>query len=206
MTRRVLIRGLLGALLLAVILFAGTAFRIWQVGRVDDREHADVILVLGAAQYDGNPSTILRARLQHAKQLFQQGVAPRLVTVGGRKTTLESSDAYTEAEAQRRWLVDNGVPSDKITMVSIGSDTLGSLRAAATVLTQHGWHSAVLVSDPWHELRSRTMADDAGMDARTSPVQSGDGVVYGRATEFRYIVRESLGLIYYRLTHASAHD
>jgi len=188
----------LGALLVAAFVVGGTAFRVWQVARVDDRRPADIVVVLGAAQYDGTPSPIFAARLRHAQRLFADGLAARIVTVGGRR----AGDGYTEAAAGRRYLARRGVPSAAIVAVGQGSDTLGSLRAASALATRHGWESALLVSDPWHSLRSRTMARDCGLRAWTSPTHSGP-VVRTRETQLRYIVRETAALLLYRLTHAS---
>src|SRR6202008_2689048 len=84
-----------------------------------------------------------------------------------------------------------------------GSDTLGSLRAAAQAAADRGWHTAVIVSDPWHSLRARTMADNVGLDAWTSPTHSGP-IVQTRQTQIRYILYETAALLYYRTTKASA--
>ncbi|HVV23779.1 MAG TPA: YdcF family protein [Pseudonocardiaceae bacterium] len=199
--RRWLVRGLIAAALVFVLLVGGSAFRIWQYARVDDRAHADVILVLGAAQYNGDPSSILQARLNHAKTLYDEGVASHIVTVGGRKP----KDRYTEAQAGDMYLARNGVPADRITEVNTGNDTLTSLQAAAGILRQHGWHTAVLVSDPWHMFRSETMAEDSGIDAWTSPTHSGPAV-QTRSTQMRYIFRETAALLFYRVTRAPADD
>ncbi len=192
-------RVVLGALVVAVLLVAGTAVRVWQLGRVDERQPVDMIVVLGAAQYDGRPSPVFRARLQHALDLFEEGVAPRIVTVGG----AASGDAYTEAQAGEQWLIEQGVPGRALMPVDQGRDTYGSFQAVAEVAEQRGWTSAVLVSDPWHSLRSRTMASDVGLEATTSPTKSGP-VVRTRETQFRYIVRETGALVYYHLTHGSS--
>jgi uncharacterized SAM-binding protein YcdF (DUF218 family) len=199
--RRWLVRGAIAVVAVLLLLVGGTAFRIWQYGRIDDRNHADVILVLGAAQYNGDPSSILQARLNHAKTLYDEGVADHIVTVGGRQPT----DKYTEAQAGDIYLSDNGVPKDRITEVNTGNDTLTSLQAAAAVLKAHGWGSAVLVSDPWHMFRSETMAEASGIDAWTSPTHSGPAV-QTRSTQLRYIFRETAALLYYRVTKAPADD
>jgi uncharacterized SAM-binding protein YcdF (DUF218 family) len=192
-------RVVLGALVIALLLVGGTAVRVWQLGRVDERQPVDMIVVLGAAQYDGRPSPVFRSRLQHALELYQEGVAPRIVTVGG----AASGDAFTEAQAGEQWLIEQGVPGRALMPVDQGSDTYGSFQAVARVAEQRGWASAVLVSDPWHSLRSRTMASDVGLEATTSPTKSGP-VVQTRETQFRYIVRETGALVYYHLTHGSS--
>lgn len=200
-TRRWLLRAGLGVLLVGALLLGGTAIRVWQFGRIDDRSHADVILVLGAAQYNGEPSSILRARLDHAKALYDEGVAGEIVTVGGRKP----KDRFTEAQAGAQYLAGMGVPTGRVLEVNTGNDTLASLRAAAQVLRQHGWATAVLVSDPWHMYRSKAMATDSGIDAWTSPTHSGPAV-RTRQTQFRYIARETAAMLYYRATRAPAND
>lgn len=192
-------RFLLGALLVGVLVVGGTAFRVWQVARIDDRQPVDVVVVLGAAQYDGKPSSIFGARLRHAMDLYEQGDAKRIVTVGG----AGSGDVFTEAGAGRRYLIELGVPAAAVTAVGEGGDTLSSMRAVAQLAQGQGWSSALLVSDPWHSLRARTMARDAGLQAWTSPTRSGP-VVQTRETQARYIARETAALLYYRLTQAPA--
>lgn len=192
-------RVVVGAVVVALLLVGGTAFRVWQLGRVDERQPVDMIVVLGAAQYDGEPSPVFRARLQHALELYEEGVAPRIITVGG----AAAGDAFTEAQAGEQWLVENGVPGQALLPVDEGRDTYESFEAVAGVAAQRGWETAVLVSDPWHSLRSRTMADDVGLEATTSPTKRGP-VVQTRETQLRYIVRETGALIYYHLTHGSS--
>jgi len=193
-----LVRLLVGALLMGVLVVGGTAFRVWQVARVDDRRSVDAVVVLGAAQYDGDPSSIFAARLRHAQQLLEEGLAPRIVTTGGNR----AGDSFTEAEAGRRYLLDRGVPASAVIAVPVGSDTLGSLQAVAAQAGKDGWTTALLVSDPWHSLRARQMARDSGLSAWTSPTRTGP-VVQTRETQFRYIVRETAALLFYQLTHAS---
>lgn len=190
-----------GTALMLLALVGGTAFRIWQVARENDRTQADVIVVLGAAQYNGKPSDIYAARLIKAKQLYDAGVAKMIVTAGGKK----AEDNFTEARAGQLWLTRRGVPAAATLAVGEGSDTLRSLRAVAQQVEARDWHTAVLVSDPWHSFRARTMADDLGMDAWTAPTHSGP-IVQERVTQVRYIVRETGALLYYRLTKTPADD
>jgi uncharacterized SAM-binding protein YcdF (DUF218 family) len=191
------VRLLVGALVVAAFLVCGTAARVWYVARVDDRRPVDAVVVLGAAQYDGVPSSVFAARLRHAEALYEDGLAPRIVTVGGSR----AGDAYTEAEAGRQYLIGRGVPADAVVAVGEGTDTLGSLRAADARAQRDGWNTALVVSDPWHSLRARTMARDSGLAAWTSPTRSGP-VVQTRETQVRYIVRETAALLYYTITRA----
>jgi len=171
-----------------------TAVRVWYVARQDDRSRSDAIVVLGAAQYNGRPSPVLEWRLLHALELYRQGVAPRIVTVGGNRP----GDRYTEAHAGKDWLGEHGVPLAALDSVPTGSDTLRSIVAVVREFQNHHWRSAVIVTDPWHSLRSATMARDNGIDAVTSPTHGGP-TVGTRQTEANYIARETGGYLYYVL-------
>jgi uncharacterized SAM-binding protein YcdF (DUF218 family) len=116
------------------------------------------------------------------------------VTVGGN----QPGDVTTEAQAGQDYLVGKGVPSDAILPVRTGRDTLQSMRAVGAAFRNHGWHSAVLVTDPWHCLRARTMARDSGIDASTSPEHTGPAVG-SFTTDVHYIARETLAYVYYSL-------
>lgn len=192
-----LVRRLVALVVLSVVLVVGlTATRVWWVARDDSRPRSDAIVVLGASQFDGRPSTIFRARLQHAKALFQRGVAPRVVVLGGSA----AGDRFTEAEAGSRFLTERGVET---VAVGVGSNTLQSLKALAAEFDRRGWRTAVLVTDPWHSLRSRRMATDLGIDAVTSPTRTGPAV-RTRAVEVRYIARETAAYLYYRVFRRSS--
>jgi uncharacterized SAM-binding protein YcdF (DUF218 family) len=199
--RQWLRRGLIGLVLMLALVVGGTGFRVWEEARQDDRTKADAVVVLGAAQYAGRPSPILEARLEHAKLLYDRGVAGYIITGGGRQT----GDRYTEAEAGVRWLTTHGVPRTKVIAVGEGNDTLGTINAVARMAQERGWSSAVIVSDPWHSLRARTMARDAGLSAWTSPTHTGP-VVQTRETQAKYILRETGALLYYRIFNAPADD
>lgn len=162
------------------------AFRVWWVAREDDRARADVIVVLGASQYDGTPSPVLEARLEHALTLYQDGVAPTIVTVGGKRP----GDRFTEAQSGKAWLVNKGAKASDVVAVGAGRDTWTSMVAVDQEMEKEGWTSAVIVTDPWHSFRSREMARHLGIDATTSPTRIGP-VVRERFTEVRYIVRET---------------
>ncbi len=188
-----------GVLLVVTAVIGGTAFRVWQVARDDVRDQADVIVVLGAAQYNGRPSEVFESRLAKAKTLYDQGVAKTIVTAGGKR----ADDNFTEGQAGALWLRKRGVPASATLPVGEGSDTLRSLKAVAEQVQKRGWKTAVLVSDPWHSFRARTMADDFGLDAWTSPTHRGP-IVQTRETQAHYIVRETGALLYYRLTKSPA--
>lgn len=192
-------RGIAGALIVSTVLVAGAAFRVWQVARIDNFSPAGAVLVLGAAQYNGVPSSVFAARLDRGAELFKDGVAPLVVTVGGK----QPGDVYTEAEAGKEYLISRGVPADRVIPVGEGSDTLESIDKVATELHSRGVDSVVIASDPWHSLRARTMARDAGLEAWTAPTRTGPAV-YTRESQLHGIVRETGALLWYQLTHFSA--
>jgi uncharacterized SAM-binding protein YcdF (DUF218 family) len=175
--------------------------RVWWDARGDDRTPSDAVVVLGAAQYDGTPSAIFRWRLSHARDLYEAGVAPVVITVGGGA----EGDRTTEAAAGRDWLIAEGVPADAVVAVEQGTNTQDSLAAAAAQMSERGWTSAVLVTDPWHTFRSKALAAAAGIDAVSSPTRSGPAV-QTRQTQVRYILRESAAYLLWRLTGETGHS
>ena len=186
-----LARRLVTLLVLAVLLVVGgTASTVWWVARQDDRTQSDAIIVLGASQFDGRPSSVFKARLQHARKLYEDGVAPRVITVGGG----QPGDRTTEAEAGAAFLRARDV---KVLAVPEGRNTLQSVQAVEQVMDEKGWETAVLVTDPWHSLRSRSMARESGITAQTSPTRAGPSV-RTRGTQVRYIARETLAYLYWK--------
>jgi uncharacterized SAM-binding protein YcdF (DUF218 family) len=194
-----LVGRLVGAVVLAALLLvASTAGAIWWVARQDARPPSDAIVVLGSAQYDGVPSSIFEARLEHALRLWENGVAPVIVTVGGKA----DGDRFTEAEAGAQYLSAAGVPTDALMPVPEGVDTLESMRSVSGMFSRQGWSTAVLVTDPWHSMRTERMAEDLGIEADTSPTRQGPAV-YSRTTQVRYILRETAAYLLYRVTGES---
>ena len=184
--RRLVTAVVLGVLLVVV----GTAASVWWTARQDARPDSDVIVVLGAAQFDGRPSSVFKARLQHARELYEDGIAPVVVTVGGGRP----GDRTTEAEAGAAFLRERDVD---VLAVPEGRNTLQSMEAVEELMQEEGWETAVLVTDPWHSLRTRTMARDSGITAETSPTRAGPSV-RTRGTQVRYIARETLAYLYYK--------
>src|SRR6266545_2253283 len=133
--------------LFGVLMAAGVA--VWRAAHVDEARrvgHADVILVLGAAQYNGRPSSTFEGRLRQAENLYRKGFSERVLVLGGNRP----GDRTTEAEAGTSWLVAHGLPEQDVSAEPVGNSTLESLRAAAAYMRDRGMKSAFLVSDPWH--------------------------------------------------------
>ena len=189
------------ALLLCLVIPGFIAFRVWHVARIDDRTPADAIVVLGAAQYNGVPTPVFQARLEHAALLYDEGVAPQIITVGGG----QPGDLYTEAGSGRAYLTKLGVPPEAVLAVETGTNTEGSLDAVAQTVRDQGGQSVVLVSDPTHSYRSRMMARDAGLDAWTSPTRHGPAV-WTRENQIMSIIRETGAVLWYQYHRIAGSD
>jgi uncharacterized SAM-binding protein YcdF (DUF218 family) len=153
------------ALAILAVVVAYGALRIWEHGTHDDRRPAGAVVVLGAAQYDGRPSPVFAARLDHAVALFLTGDYRYLVVTGGKV----SGDRTTEAAVARAYALERGVPDDRILVEDHGRTTLESLASVGSILNAKGIDDAVFVSDPPHMLRVLRMASDLGLTAWGSP-------------------------------------
>jgi uncharacterized SAM-binding protein YcdF (DUF218 family) len=160
---------------------------IWWQGAHDDRQAADAILVLGAAQWNGAPSPILQARLDHALTLYREGYAPRLLLTGG----VGNGDQYSEAGVGARYLLDQGVPAGAILLEDHGRSSHESIQRAADILARSGLSRVLLVSDPPHMLRILRMAHSAGLDAHGSAAQQSPAVG-SPAAHLTFLLREVL--------------
>jgi uncharacterized SAM-binding protein YcdF (DUF218 family) len=167
-------------------------YQVWSTGRSDGARPVDAIVVLGAAQYDGRPSPLLAARLEHALELYQRGLAPHIVVTGGK----QPDDRFTEAQASANWLIDRGVPDSAILREVQGATTWESLAATSRILRNRGLHSVLLVSDPFHSLRAKETARELGLEAHVSPITNSP--IRGAAA-FNRMVREAAGVAVARL-------
>ena len=179
-----------------VVLLGLTFAAVWRAAHTDDAstiDRADVIIVLGAAQYGGRPSPVFAGRLDHAELLYQQDRAGTVVVLGA----AQPGDVSTEAQAGRDYLVAHGLPPGSVVAEPVGRTTLESLRAAAEYMEARGMRTAFLVSDPWHNLRVKRMAYDLGIEGYASATwQSAARSEPIRLTGY---VRETFAYLYYRL-------
>jgi uncharacterized SAM-binding protein YcdF (DUF218 family) len=174
-------------------------YQVWSTGRSDQARPVDAIVVMGAAQFDGRPAPVLAARLDQVVILWNQGLADRVVVTGGN----QPGDRFTEAEASRRYLVDRGVPDGAILAENTGRTSYDSLVGVRDVLEPLGLRTVLLVTDPYHSLRVRLIAEELGLEAyvsptRTSPTQGraelvreareAAGVAVGRIIGFRRLL------------------
>jgi uncharacterized SAM-binding protein YcdF (DUF218 family) len=182
---------------LAIAVLGSTALAVWRAAHDDDAsriDHTDVILVLGAAQYDGVPSPVFQGRLEHAALLYREGRSDTVLVLGGSA----AGDRSSEAEAGRDWLVSiEGLPSGSVVASPRGDTTLESLRAAAAWMREHALKTAFLVSDPWHNLRIERMASDLGIEGHASATWRSAARTEG--TRMSGYLRETFAYLYYRV-------
>ena len=184
------------ALLVMVCLVGGyycvNLFQVWSVGNSDQARPVDAIVVLGAAQYDGRPSPQLRARLDHVVELWKRGVAPLVVVTGGN----QPGDRFTEASASASYLSQHGVTSAAILQENRGHSSWESLVGVARLLNERDASRVLLVSDPFHSLRIRLVAQELGLTAYVSPTRTSPvGGVTAVIKELKEAVGVSVGRV-----------
>lgn len=178
--------------LAAFAYYVATFVQVWSVGRSDQARAVDAIVVMGAAQYDGTPSPQLAARLDHVVELWGEGLAPLVVVTGGN----QPGDRFTEAQASAAYLVDAGVPEAAILAEDESRNSYDSLVGVADLLEARGLSRVLLVSDPFHSLRIRLIAQELGLTAYVSPTRTGT-VTGGR--ELAKELKEAAGIALGRL-------
>src|SRR6266566_2559949 len=183
------------AVVAATVLVVEIAYLSRQVERQAAREEAqeaDVILVLGAAEYRGRPSPVLRARLDHALSLYKNKMAPILITTGG----AGGDPDYTEGGVGRSYLIEHDVPSEAIIVEPEGETTAHSIAAAGEIMRRMGLKSCILVSDGYHIYRAKKMLEFQGITVYGSPRQSNPR---GEAAEWWLYFRQSVGYLLWAL-------
>ena len=146
------------------------SLRVEREGRRDAARPSDVIIVMGAAEYRGRPSPVLKLRLDHAVELYRKRMAPYVMTTGGPG----GDPSYTEGGVGRTYLMDQGVPAEAIIVETEGSSTAWSLSAAAEILRRMDLRSCIIVSDGYHIFRTRRILEQAGFRASGSPREAGE--------------------------------
>jgi uncharacterized SAM-binding protein YcdF (DUF218 family) len=176
------------AMLLAFVLLLipiGAVLQIVLTAQFDDRTKTQAIVVLDPARVWGNPAPVLRARLDHAADLYEQGVAPVIVVAGPQRY----------ADQAKAHLLGKGVADSDIVVFTTGRDTVGSLQVIATVMKDLGWSTATVVTDPANAARADATATQFGIDAHLSPTKQGPGT----ALTSEYVGRETAALMRYYL-------
>lgn len=186
---RVLRHALVLAVLAGVIVYTISLVMVLVVSQQDERRPVDAIVVLGAAQYDGRPSPVLKARLDHAIALYERGVAPVIIMTGGQAP----GDTVSEAVVGRRYAIRAGVPAAAVLTERGGMTTVESMEAVSRLMGSREMKTAVLVSDPFHMLRLKLLARQVGIRGFTSPTRTSP-ISRNRAEERKHLVRESFSL------------
>lgn len=182
------IAALLGSLIVTVLivwLAAGAAVVGW--GAFDQARRSEAIVVLGAAQYDGRPSPVLKARLDHAIDLWSAGMGEKLIVTGGMGT----GDTTSEAAVSRSYARKRGIPDSAILLETTGRTTQESMESVAAIMKTRGYRRAILVSDPFHMLRLWIIAKRLGISPFTSPTRTSP-ISPNREKRWRYILGESV--------------
>jgi vancomycin permeability regulator SanA len=161
-------------------------FQVWDQSRRDENHSADAIVVLGAAQYDGTPSPVFKARLDHAVYLYEQDFSDVVIVTGGK----QKGDRFTEAEAGSNYLVDQGIPSEAIMQEEDGQSTLQSMRNVKELTEGGDIESLLLVSDPLHSERIKRIAHDLGFEESYASWASYQELNRSRMTKAKELVRE----------------
>lgn len=172
-------------LLIAIVVPLFTLGKTWFAAHNSTVKKSDVIVVLGAAQFNGRPSSALRARLVEAKRVYDLGFAPMIITVGAGAP----GDRTTEAASSKAWLLSHGIQASAVTAIPKGRDTLVSTQSYIAEMKRKGFHSVIIVTDPYHCLRAMTMAHDLGAKSSCSPVRTGANSLLH--ADLHYLIRET---------------
>jgi len=176
----------IAAILLVIIAVPLYAVGVtWQAANNTLTREADVIVVLGAAQLNGRPGEVLQARLDEAKRIYELGLAPHIITVGGGAP----GDRTTEAASGKYWLSTHGIKSKNISALEVGRDTWVSTENYVKFMKLKNMQDVIIVTDPFHCRRAMTMANDLGVVATCSPVRTGPNAL--AASGKRYLIREA---------------
>jgi|GEM_PF-65722 len=181
---------LAAVLILVPLMVIGVMTAVYWQARHDEARPVDAIVVMGAAQYNGRPSEVLAARLDHALNLYQEGLAPVIIVTGGN----QPGDVYTEAGTSEQYLLDRGVPQNAILMEDEGRDTWASMQNVAAVTQGTDIRTVLIVSDGFHLFRSERMAEAVGFDAYSSAAPNSPIKPWSGA-EFSYVIRETGAVI-----------
>lgn len=194
--RKKIVWGVVVLLLLVIAYPAWVAYRVWDQANKDEVHSADAIVVLGAAQYDGDPSPVFQARLDHAAYLYDTGVSNTIIVTGGKA----EGDRFSEAEAGERYLTEEkGVSADRILAEVEGTTTYESLAAVWELAEPRSITSVLLVSDPMHSARIKMIAGDLGFEGTYASRVSYQQLDRSRETKAKELVREVGSIIHYQI-------
>ena len=189
---KIIRRALSLILLVAIVVPLYCGYQIWETGKSAKPAKSDIVVILGAAQFNGVPSDILQARIDEADKVYRNHLANHIVTVGAGAT----GDNFTESSSSAKSLRALGLPKGVVTAIPVGRDTLASTLAYVAYMKLHGYTSAIIATDPYHCYRAMAMARDLGVTASCAPSESGPAKI--STSKWRYLVRETGAYLAYK--------
>ena len=193
--RKLLRRAVLALTASMVAGLAAVGFIYYEVSRQAERDEArraDAIVVLGAAQYNGRPSPVLKARLDHALELYERELATRIIATGGQGLGAK----FSEGEVSRQYLSEHGVPAEFITVENTGQSTMQSVAVVGEIMDRMRLESCIVVSDDYHMHRAKKMLEELGLTVYGSPREAAPSDDWTRRKRF---LRESLSYLMWRI-------
>lgn len=194
--RRILVLVLAGCLAVIAAIHVKTCFGVWRQSRTDEARPADAIVVLGAAQYVGRPSPVLRARLDHGLRLYRNGLAPFVITTGG----AGGDPSFSEGGVGHDYLLAHGIPDSNLIAETQGGDTLESVKRVAVIMHTNRLRSCVAVSDAYHLYRVKRLMEKQGITVYGSPREG--SIPKTGWMRFWAIQRESFSYMFWTTVHA----
>lgn len=176
----------------ATIVYGWVFYQVWNQSQIDEAQPAEVIVVLGAAQYWGKPSPVLKARLDHALELYRKKLAPRIIATGGQAEGAK----FSESEVSRDYLSENGVPAEFITIETAGQSTMQSAAAVAEIMDRMQLTKCIVVSDDYHIHRVKSMLEEHDLTVYGSPRKTAGDGGWGKT---KRLAREAFSYILWRL-------
>jgi uncharacterized SAM-binding protein YcdF (DUF218 family) len=184
-----LLRRLVSFVVLAVLIYLVVTFvQVWLASRRDEARKSEAIVVFGAAQYNGRPSPVLRARLDHAADLYERDIASTIVVTGGNRPGDRTNEATASASYLKRTY---GIPEKDILREISSTNSWEQMASAANELRKRNKERVVLVTDPFHAARVQAMADELGLESHVSPTRTSP--IHG-TEELRHFARETVAV------------
>lgn len=192
--KKIVLRFFLYLILVLLIIFSVLILKIYNQSTIDESQKADVIVVLGASQWNGSPSPVFMARLDHALVLYKSNYATKIILTGG----ISKKDLISESLVGKNYLMGKGIIQEAIYIEEEGHTSWQSLNQVVQILEEQNLNSIILVSDGFHMMRLKKMANDLNIQSFASPTNTGP-IVKNKTAEFKYILRELIVYIGYLL-------
>lgn len=183
-----------GLIIIAILGLGGLIEKIYSQVNKDEAQNADAIIVLGASQWNGQPSPVFQARLDQALDLYNKNLASNIILTGG----IGEGEIISESEVGKNYLINKGIEAENILTEKFGRTSWQSLNGVVEILDKKNLHSIILVSDGFHLMRLKKMAKDLGLETYASPAKNSP-IAQNKLAEFKYVLREAQVFILYLL-------